>query len=116
RPQSRVGVCGGPGRSDCPLPSDDPAGTTLERLSLLTRIRDGFRLAEEDLRIRGMGELMGPRQHGMSDVAMQALEQPELLSEVRQEAERVLRDDPGFERHPALRAAVDRRLEQTSIS
>ena len=114
--QFRGRVGRGPGRSYCLLLSDDPSVTTLERLSLLTRIRDGFRLAEEDLRIRGMGELMGPRQHGMSDVAMQALEQPELLSEVRQEAERVLRDDPGFERHPALRAAVDRRLEQTSIS
>jgi ATP-dependent DNA helicase RecG len=86
------------------------------RLNLLTRMQDGFQLAEEDMRIRGMGELMGPRQHGMSDVAMQALQQPELLSEVRQEAERVLTADPGLERHHALRTAVARRLEQTSIS
>jgi predicted alpha/beta superfamily hydrolase len=63
-----------------------------------------------------MGELMGPRQHGMSDVAMQALEQPELLSDVRQEAESVLQIDPGFEHHPVLKAAVARRLELTSIS
>jgi hypothetical protein len=52
----------------------------------------------------------------MSDLAMQALEQPELLSEVRQEAERVLESDPGFQQHPDLKAAVIRRLEQTSIS
>src|SRR5436190_3559170 len=78
--QFRGRVGRGPGRSYCLLLSDDPSVTTLEWLSLLARIRDGFRLAEEDLRIRGMGELMGPRQHGMSDVAMQALEQPELLS------------------------------------
>jgi len=44
-----------------------------------------------------MGELMGQRQHGMSDLAMQALQQPELLSEVRQEAESMLEVDPGFE-------------------
>jgi hypothetical protein len=59
---------------------------------------------------------MGPRQHGMSDVAMQALEQPELLSDVRDEAQAVLQADPGFEHHPVLKEAVARRLEQTSIS
>jgi len=59
---------------------------------------------------------MGPRQHGLSDAAMQALEQPELLSEVREEAERILAGDPGYERHGALRDAVARRLETTSIS
>jgi ATP-dependent DNA helicase RecG len=114
--QFRGRVGRGAGQSHCLLLSDDPSEPSLERLSLLTRIRDGFRLAEEDMRIRGMGELMGPRQHGMSDLAMQALEQPELLSEVRQEAERVLESDPGFENHPTLKAAVIRRLEQTSIS
>ena len=88
----------------------------MHRLDLLRRIRDGFKLAAEDLRIRGMGELMGPRQHGMSDVAMDALERPELLSEVREEAERVLQTDPGFEHHPVLHAAIARRLEETSIS
>ena len=114
--QFRGRVGRGAGQSHCLLLSDDPSEPSLERLSLLTQIRDGFRLAEEDMRIRGMGELMGPRQHGMSDLAMQALEQPELLSEVRQEAERVLESDPGFDEHPILRAAVIRRLEQTSIS
>ena len=114
--QFRGRVGRGVGQSHCLLLSDDPSEPTLQRLELLTRIRDGFRLAEEDMRIRGMGELMGPRQHGMSDVAMQALEQPELLSDVREEAERVLESDPGFATHPTLKSAVATRLEQTSIS
>jgi ATP-dependent DNA helicase RecG len=114
--QFRGRVGRGSGQSHCLLLSDDPSEQSLERLSLLTKIKDGFKLAEEDMRMRGVGELMGPRQHGMSDVAMQALEQPELLSEVRQEAQRVLQDDPGFEQHPVLKEAVERRLEQTSIS
>ena len=114
--QFRGRVGRGAGQSHCLLLSDDPSQPTLDRLDLLTRIRDGFKLAEEDMRIRGMGELMGPRQHGMSDVAMQALEQPQLLSEVREEAERVLAADPGFANHPTLKAAVARRLDQTSIS
>src|SRR2546421_5791986 len=114
--QFRGRVGRGAAQSWCLLLADDPSENALGRLSLLTRLRDGFKLAEEDMRIRGMGELMGPRQHGMSDVAMAALQQPELLSEVRQEAERILASDPGFETHPVLRAATARRLELTSIS
>ena len=114
--QFRGRVGRGAGRSVCLLLTDDPSEPALERLNLMTRIRDGFTLAEEDMRIRGMGELMGPRQHGMSDLAMQALQQPELLNEVRQEAERVLESDPGFDHNPLLKHAVARRLELTSIS
>jgi len=114
--QFRGRVGRGAGQSHCLLLTDDPSEPALKRLSLLTRIRDGFKLAEEDMQIRGMGELMGPRQHGMTDVAMQALQQPELLSEVRQEAERLLESDPGYDQNPLLKAAVARRLELTSIS
>ena len=114
--QFRGRVGRGAGQSHCLLLTDDPSEPALNRLNLMTRIRDGFKLAEEDMRIRGMGELMGPRQHGMTDVAMQALQQPELLSEVRQEAESLLESDPGFEQSPLLKKAVARRLELTSIS
>ena len=114
--QFRGRVGRGAGQSFCLLLTDDPSEPALNRLNLMTRIRDGFQLAEEDMRIRGMGELMGARQHGMSDLAMQALQQPELLNEVRQEAETLLQSDPNFEQNPLLRAAVSRRLELTSIS
>ena len=114
--QFRGRVGRGAGESHCLLLSEDSSRPTLERLDLLTTIRDGFKLATEDMRIRGVGELMGPRQHGMSDIAMQALQQPELLSEVREEAERMLQADPGFENHPSLKAAIRLRLEETSIS
>jgi ATP-dependent DNA helicase RecG len=114
--QFRGRVGRGAGQSHCLLLTDDPSESALNRLSLLTQIRDGFKLAEEDMRIRGMGELMGARQHGMTDFAMQALQQPELLNEVRQEAQKVLDGDPGFEKNPLLKAAVARRLDLTSIS
>ena len=114
--QFRGRVGRGAAQSHCLLLTDDPSDYNLGRLDLLRQIHDGFTLAEEDMRIRGMGELMGPRQHGMSDVAMRALRQPKLLDEVRQEAERTLESDPGLEHHPLLKATVARRLELTSIS
>jgi len=114
--QFRGRVGRGSAGSRCLLLADDPSRETLARLELLVRTRDGFKLAEEDMRLRGMGELLGPRQHGMSDVAMNALLQPELLNEVREAAEQVVREDPDLENHPVLKAAVIRRLELTSIS
>jgi ATP-dependent DNA helicase RecG len=114
--QFRGRVGRGAGQSHCLLLTDESSEPALNRLNLMTRIRDGFTLAEEDMRIRGMGELMGQRQHGMSDLAMEALKQPELLNEVRQEAEAILQSDPTFTEQPVLRAAIARRLELTSIS
>ena len=114
--QFRGRVGRGAGQSYCFLLTEDPSDVALSRLNLLTSIRDGFTLAREDMRIRGMGELMGERQHGMSDLAMQALLEPELLNEVRQEAESILESDPNFEQHPVLKVAVARRLQITSIS
>jgi ATP-dependent DNA helicase RecG len=114
--QFRGRVGRGAAESYCLLLADDPTKATTERLELVTTITDGFRLAEEDMRIRGMGELMGVRQHGMSDLAMQSLRQPELLSEIKQEAQQLLAEDPELSRHPVLARAISRRLELTSIS
>ena len=114
--QFRGRVGRGAARSYCMLLSDDPSDAATERLRLVARLHDGFALAREDMERRGVGQLMGPQQHGLVDTAMAALQQPELLSEVRVEAERILEADPGFEHHPLLKATVARRLELTSIS
>jgi ATP-dependent DNA helicase RecG len=114
--QFRGRVGRGAGRGHCLLFVEEPSERTVHRLSLVTSIHDRFRLAEEDMRLRGVGELMGAHQHGASDLAMEALKQPSLLSEVRQEAEAVLEADPELAESPALLRVVDRRLEVTSIS
>src|SRR5215471_17411062 len=103
-------------RSYCLLLADDPSKTSLRRLQLVADTSDGFRLAQEDMQLRGAGELLGARQHGMSDQAMASLRRPELLSEVRQEAEALVAADPDLTRWPALWRAAELRLERTSVS
>src|SRR5215813_3066559 len=103
-------------RSHCLLLADDPSKKSLERLRLVAVTSDGFRLAQEDMQLRGAGELLGARQHGMSDQAMASLRRPELLSEVRQEAEALAAADPDLALWPALWRAAERRLEQTSVT
>ncbi|MDQ2923394.1 MAG: ATP-dependent DNA helicase RecG [Candidatus Dormibacteraeota bacterium] len=114
--QFRGRVGRGAVQSHCLLLADDPSEGALERLELVARVHDGFALAREDMNRRGIGELMGPRQHGLSDQAMESLRQPKLLDEVREEVVQLMATDPGFSQHPALKAAAARREEQMSIS
>ena len=76
----------------------------------------GFRLAEEDLRLRGAGELIGSRQHGVSDLAMEQLRNPTLVDEAREEAAKLVAADPDLDRNPALAAAVERLLDRMAMS
>jgi len=83
------------------------------RLAAMVATTDGFRIAEEDLILRGHGELLGPRQAGaprlrFGDLAAHTA----LLLEARTHAEAILDEDPALNRseHAALRRALERRL------
>lgn len=114
--QFRGRVGRGAAKSYCLLLADDPSEVALERLELVARVQDGFTLARADMERRGIGELMGPRQHGLTDAAMESLRSPALLDEARAEVQRLVEEDSGLDRYPALKAAAERRMEQTSIS
>ena len=65
------------------------------RLDILRDTEDGFRIAEEDLRLRGEGEVLGARQSGAPGFKIARLDlHAELLRAARDEAERALDDDP----------------------
>ena len=81
----------------------------LRRLEAIARERDGFRLAEIDLELRGAGDVLGTRQHGLPELRVARLpEDTELLVRARDRADRLLRDDPRLElpEHALLRDAV----------
>src|SRR5690606_35888852 len=64
--QLRGRVGRGSGKSSCLLLYQTPLGDTAEaRIKIMRETEDGFRIAEEDLRLRGAGELLGTRQSGL---------------------------------------------------
>ena len=80
---------------------------TSERLQALVRENDGFRISEEDLKLRGPGDFFGSRQHGLPTLHIADLASSlDVLKEAQEEAARLLRADPGLEGHPDLKARV----------
>lgn len=68
---------------------------------------DGFRLAEEDLRIRGQGTVFGTRQSGMKDLKLaDILSDFEVLTVARRDAFGLVDTDPTLSRYPDLRDEV----------
>ena len=81
----------------------------LPRLEAIASERDGFRLAEVDLQLRGAGDVLGTRQHGLPEFKVARLpDDVALLVRARDRADEILIADPRLERpeHALLREAV----------
>ena len=85
--QLRGRVGRGKAKSYCILYSDNTSEAAEFRLSLMTKIQDGFTLAEKDLLLRGSGEFFGTRQHGMDDLKVaNVIRDLSILEEARKAA------------------------------
>ena len=87
------------GKSSCILLYKAPLGETARaRLNILRETEDGFRIAEEDLRLRGEGEVLGIRQSGAPTFRIADLQvHAELLEIARKEARLILQRDPDMQ-------------------
>ncbi len=84
-----------------------------ERIQVLADTNDGFQIAEKDLEIRGPGEFLGVRQHGLPRFSVADLSRDsELLVLARDDAFAFVDDDPGMKGTEAalVRAAIERRF------
>jgi ATP-dependent DNA helicase RecG len=77
-------------QSYCFLFTDSPAKKTHQRLKAVLTAKDGFELAEEDLKIRGPGDFTGSRQWGLPDLTMASLSDLDLIKKSRQAAQMVI--------------------------
>ena len=106
--QLRGRIGRGPHQSYCILVTDGKSEEGKRKLQILEKTTDGFRIAEEDLTLRGPGEVLGTAQSGMSDMRfVEFLADAGLVREARQLAEEVLAHDPELEESPGLRKRVE---------
>ncbi|MGE0724879.1 MAG: ATP-dependent DNA helicase RecG [Alphaproteobacteria bacterium] len=96
--------------STCILVYSPPLGETAKaRINILRETEDGFRIAEEDLRLRGGGELLGTRQSGLPEFRLADLAaHGDLLQAARDDARLIVERDPRLEsdRGRALRTLL----------
>ena len=89
--------------SHCILVADPSTPEGEQRLAAMASTNDGFRLAEEDLRIRGHGTVFGARQAGMADLRVaDILRDAETLVAARREAFALVKGDPDLKGHSDL--------------
>ncbi len=97
--------------SEIRKPSDDTSkdtrkAQTLERLKVLVKTSDGFKIAEEDLNIRGSGDLVGTAQSGKFAFNIANLDRPLdriILKYAKKEAQELIEEDPTLEKYPNLK-------------
>ncbi|MEX0775919.1 MAG: ATP-dependent DNA helicase RecG [Phycisphaeraceae bacterium] len=84
-------------KSVCVLVAEPTTDEATQRLQAIAGTNDGFKIAEVDLQIRGMGDFFGTRQHGLPPLRVAQLpEDLDLLKLARRDAEAVVRADPGM--------------------
>ena len=113
--QLRGRVGRGEHQSWCVLVSDNRSPETRARLKVLVDTADGFRIAEEDLKLRGPGDFFGRRQHGLPALRMADLNtDTRVLKEARDAAVALLSADPDLARpeHRPLQEKVRRLFEE----
>ena len=97
----------------CFVFADSKTEKTADRLKALVTAKNGFELAELDMKQRGIGELAGSKQWGVSDLAMEAIQNIKMVEAAREEAQRIMAADPELKqkRFAVLKKKFDRRSE-----
>ena len=115
--QLRGRVGRGSHKSWCILVSDAEGEEVRARLDILCKTNDGFKVAEEDLRLRGPGDFFGSRQSGLPEMHVADLGgDAQVLQRAQQAALRLLDADPGLQEHPALRERVNHLFHESADS
>ncbi len=92
--QLRGRVGRGKAQSYCVLVSDSKSETARERLQIMKKYSDGFKIADEDLKQRGPGDFFGNRQHGLPELKIaDMLSNTEMLALCRECADNILAED-----------------------
>ncbi len=111
--QLRGRVGRGADASECLLIADTKTADAQKRIRIMTETQDGIRISEEDLRLRGPGEVLGASQHGLPEFRYgDLIKDAALIQQARHGSDQLLKEDPDL-KHPAnrlLRETVQKRF------
>jgi len=91
----------------CYVFTETNSAKSIERLRALQSAKNGFELAELDLSQRGAGQLSGSQQWGVSDIAMEALQNLKMVEAARAEATTFIDEDISLSKYPILKKRVE---------
>ena len=97
-------------QSYCILVNSSGSSQAAERLEILKKYDNGFDIADEDLKLRGPGDFLGSRQHGLPDLKISnMLSDGDTVRETHYAAEQLLKDNPSLEgsEYDALKKRVN---------
>jgi len=105
--QFRGRVGRGDQQSYCLLFTNSTTKQTTDRLKIMTTVKDGFKLAEYDLKFRGAGNIFGTEQSGYFDYLLwSALTNPLLIKQAKDSTQYLLTSDPDLNNHPRLKEKI----------
>lgn len=93
------------------MPSDD--AFSVDRLRILERTTDGFVVAEEDLKLRGQGNILGTQQSGQAMFEMARIDDFQLMKDAKDISKEMSEEDVKLEKYPKLKEQVEYLQETT---
>lgn len=96
----------------CYVFTESTGEKTVARLKALSTAKNGFELAEFDLSQRGSGELYGGKQWGVSDLAMDALQNLKMVEAAREEAKKIISEDLELKKYPLIKSELEKQTQK----
>ncbi|MAF13668.1 MAG: ATP-dependent DNA helicase RecG [Parcubacteria group bacterium] len=102
-------------QSYCFLFSENKNQKTKERLAALVSAKDGFELAEYDLKFRGPGEVYGVKQSGWLDFKIAKFSDYKIIEKAKTAAEKLIEEHPDLKDYPELKIKIDNFLQNLHL-
>ncbi|MBQ8782860.1 MAG: ATP-dependent DNA helicase RecG [Clostridia bacterium] len=113
--QLRGRIGRGEHQSTCILISDATNDNAVKRMNIMKTTADGFKIADEDLALRGPGDFFGDKQHGLPELKIAMLTDTFILKEANTFALKVLEEDNNLDNNQNLKEAVEKLFNKNKL-